>query len=195
MADKIATDFISSIKAKSRQAMDWFKSIVKKTRAAAFPASTGRSELTGDRNIGVTGRPTIGQMYLFQYDAKFKDILPYWDVWPLIFPFDYATDGFYGINLHYLPPTDRINLMLRLIKSAGAARKMDENYRLKLSYQIITSFKPARPCIKRYLFSHVQGAGFYGIGGNDWSYAASLPLHKFKGAGTGTVWGDSKKFY
>ena len=31
MADKIATDFISKIKAKSGQAIDWFKSIVKKT--------------------------------------------------------------------------------------------------------------------------------------------------------------------
>ena len=195
MADNVVTDFLSSVSAKSKQAMDWFKSIVSKTRRAAFPAATARDEIMQERNVGIDNTPKIGRLYLFQYDAKWKDILPYWDVWPLIFPFDYANDGFYGINLHYLPPNDRISLMLRLIKSAGAARKMDENYRLKLSYQIITGFKPARPCIKRYLFSHVQGAGFYGIGGNVWSYAASLPLQKFKGAGTGTVWGDSKKFY
>ena len=195
MADKVATDFISKVKAKGKQAMSWFRNVVKKTRAAAFPAATGRADIMDERNTGIQARPTIGRLYLFQYNAKWKDILPYWDVWPLIFPFDYADNGFYGINLHYLPPNDRISLMLRLIKSAGAARKMDENYRLKLSYNIITSFKPARPCIKRYLFSHVQGAGFYGIGGNDWSYAASLPLQKFKGAGTGTVWSDSKKYY
>ena len=195
MADSVVTDFLASVSAKSKQAMDWFKSIVSKTRRAAFPAKTARDEIMQERNVGIDNTPKIGRMYLFHYDAKWKDILPYWDVWPLIFPFDYATDGFYGINLHYLPPTDRINLMLRLIKSAGAARKLDENYRLKLSYQIITGFKPARACIKRYLFSHVQGAGFYGICGNDLSYAASLPLQKFKGAGTGTVWGDSKKFY
>ena len=181
MADKVATDFISSIKAKSRQAMDWFKSIVKKTRAAAFPAATGRSELTGDRNIGVTGRPTIGQMYLFQYDAKWKDILPYWDMWPLIFPFDYAKNGFYGINLHYLPPNARIDLMLRLIKAQGGSGNMSENYKLKLSYDIITKYSPAKQCIKRYLFSHVQGSGLYGISGEDWSYAAALPLQKFVG--------------
>ena len=195
MADSVVTDFLASVSAKSKQAMDWFKSIVSKTRRAAFPAATARDEIMQERNVGIDNTPKIGRLYLFQYDAKWKDILPYWDVWPLIFPFDYADNGFYGINLHYLPPNDRISLMLRLIKSAGAARKMDENYRLKLSYQIITGFKPARPCIKRYLFNHVQGAGFYGIGGNDWSYAASLPLQKFKGAGTGTVWGDSKKFY
>ena len=195
MADNVVTDFLSSVSAKSKKAMDWFKSIVSKTRRAAFPAKTARDEIMQERNVGIDNTPKIGRLYLFQYDAKWKDILPYWDVWPLIFPFDYATDGFYGINLHYLPPNDRISLMLRLIKSAGAARKMDENYRLKLSYQIITGFKPARACIKRYLFNHVQGAGFYGIAGNDWSYAASLPLQKFKGAGTKTVWADSKQFY
>ena len=181
MADKVATDFLSNIKAKSRQAMSWFKDVVKKTQRAAFPASTGRSELTGDRNIGVTGQPTIGQMYLFQYDAKFKDILPYWDVWPLIFPFDYAKNGFYGINLHYLAPNPRIDLMLRLIKAQGGSGNVDENYKLKLSYDIITKYPPAKPCIKRYLFSHVQGSGFYGISGEDWSYAAALPLQKFRG--------------
>ena len=195
MADKIATDFISSIKAKSRQAMDWFKSIVKKTQQAAFPASTGRAELTGDRNIGVTGRPTVGQMYLFQYDAKWKDILPYWDVWPLIFPFDYAKDGFYGINLHYLSPNARATLMINLIKAQGGSGNMTENYKLKLSYNIITNFPPAKPCIKRYLFSHVQGKGMYGIGGEDWSYAAALPLQKFRGATSNTVWKHSATMY
>ena len=195
MADKIATDFLSNIKAKSGEAIKWFKKIVKQTQRAAFPAATGRKEFTGDRSIGVTRKPLIGRMYLFQYDAKWKDILPYWDVWPLIFPFDYTSNGFYGINLHYLPPNDRINLMLRLIKSAGSSANVTDKYRLKLSYQIITGFKPAVPCIKRYLFSHVQGSGFYGISGTDWSYAATLPLQKFKGAGTKTIWSDSKQFY
>ena len=144
MADKVATDFLSNIKAKSREAMSWFRDIVKKTRAAAFPASTGRAELTGDRNIGVTGRPTVGQMYLFQYDAKFKDILPYWDMWPLIFPFDYAKNGFYGINLHYLPPNARIDLMLRLIKAQGGSGNMSEKCIWKIAF--FSFFEP----IKRY---------------------------------------------
>ena len=196
MADKVATDFLSNIKAKSKQAMSWFKDIVKKTQRAAFPASTGRAELTGDRNIGVTGRPTVGQMYLFQYDAKFKDILPYWDVWPLIFPFDYAKNGFYGINLHYLAPNARVDLMLRLIKAQGGSGQLgNDNYKLRLSYDIITKYPPAKPCIKRYLFSHVQGKGLYGIGGEDWSYAAALPLQRFKGASAGTVWKQSAQMY
>ena len=195
MADSVVTNFLASVSAKSKKAVEWFKDIVNKTRSAAFTTSSARNKIIKDRNIGQVKLPKIGRLYLFQYDAKMKDILPYWDVWPLIFPFDYAPNGFYGINLHYLAPKDRIKLMITLIKSAGKAGNMDENYKLKLSYNIITSFNPAKPCIKRYLFSHVQGAGFYGISGNDWSYAAALPLHKFKGAGDKTVWTDSKQFY
>ena len=192
MADKIATDFISNIKAKSKKAIEWFKKIVKDTQRTAFPASTGRKEIMTDRNIGIrTGKPIIGKMYLFQYSAKWKDILPYWDMWPLIFPFDYAKDGFYGINLHYLAPNHRTALMIRLIKAQGGGGNMNENFKLKLSYDIITKYKPALPCIKRYLFSHVQGKGLYGISGEDWSYAAALPLQKFQKESAKYVWQQS----
>ncbi len=192
MADKIATDFISKIKAKSGEAIDWFKSIVRKTQKAAFPASSGRREIMTDRNIGVEGgKPTIGQLYLFQYQAKWADKLPYWDMWPLIFPFDYAKNGFYGINLHYLPPNARAALMIRLIKAQGSGGNMNESFKLKLNYDIITKFKPAIPCIKRYLFGQVQGKGLYGISGEDWSYAAALPLQKFQKESAKYVWQQS----
>ena len=192
MADKVATDFISNIKAKSKKAIEWFKKIVQDTQRSAFPATTGRKEIMTDRNIGIrTGKPIIGKMYLFQYSAKWKDILPYWDMWPLIFPFDYAKDGFYGINLHYLAPNHRTALMIRLIKAQGGGGNMNENFKLKLSYDIITKYKPALPCIKRYLFSHVQGKGLYGISGEDWSYAAALPLQKFQKESAKYVWQQS----
>ena len=125
MADSVVTNFLASVSAKSKKAVEWFKDIVNKTRAAAFTTSSARNKIIKDRNIGQVKLPKIGRLYLFQYDAKMKDILPYWDVWPLIFPFDYAPNGFYGINLHYLAPKDRIKLMITLIKSAGKAGNMD----------------------------------------------------------------------
>ena len=68
MADKIATDFLSKVKAKGKQAMSWFRDIVKKTRYA-IPGKVGRKELMSDRNIGEFLTPKIGRMYLIQYDA------------------------------------------------------------------------------------------------------------------------------
>ena len=195
MADNVATEFISNMKAKGKEALGWFKKIIKRTQRAVIPASTGRKEILTDRNIGIDTRPIIGRMYLFQYNAKWKEKLPWWDMWPLIFPFDYAKGGFYGINVHYLPPNARADLMIRLIKANGSGGKMDERFRMKLSYNIITKFKPAIPCIKRYLFSQVMGKGFYGISGEDWSYAAALPLQKFQKASDNTVWKWSASQY
>ena len=182
MASKITTDFLKSVKAKSKEAKAWFRDIVKKTRYA-IPGATGRRELMGDRNIGEFLTPKIGRMYLFQYDAKMKDVLPYWDRFPLIFPFDETDNGFYGINLHYLPVNQRINLMTALIEAQGQkGAKFDDNYILGLSYTIIKGFTPAKKCIKRYINEGAyRKSPFYTIGGQDWSYAAALPLQKFVG--------------
>ena len=196
MADKIATDFLTNIKAKSGEAIKWFRDIVMQTRRKVLPAATGRLEFTIERSIELTRtRPTWGKMYLFQYQAKWDEKLPYWDMWPLIFPFKYTSNGFYGINLHYLAPNARAELMIRLIRAQGISGKMDENFKLKLSYDILTKFKPAIPCIKRYLYGQVQGRGLFGIGGNDWSYAAALPLQKFQKQSAKYVWTQSAQMY
>ena len=79
MADEIANSFLSSMKAKGRKAMDWFKSIARKAQRAAMPGRTGRREIMDDRNTGITSSIRIGRMYLFQYDAKWAEKLPYWD--------------------------------------------------------------------------------------------------------------------
>ena len=196
MADKIATDFLTNIKAKSGEAIKWFRDIVMQTRRKVLPAATGRLEFTRERSIELTRtRPTWGKMYLFQYQAKWDEKLPYWDMWPLIFPFKYTKNGFYGINLHYLAPNDRAALMIRLIRSQGKAGNMDENFKLFLSYKILTRFKPAIPFIKRYLYGQVHGRGVFGIGGNDWSYAAALPLQKFQKQSAKYVWSQSALMY
>ena len=44
-----------------------------------------------------------GNMYMFFYDAKLKDKLPYWDAFPLVLPFRKVPGGFFGLNLHYIP--------------------------------------------------------------------------------------------
>ena len=92
-------------------------------------------------------------------------------------------------NQHNNSSDEQVN-MRRL-----SINQLTDNYKLRLSYDIITNYPPAKPCIKRYLFSNVQGKGLYGIKGEDWSYAAALPLQKFRGASENTVWGRSKAMY
>ena len=49
MADNVATEFISSMKAKGKEALGWFKKIIKRTQRAVIPASTGRKEILTER--------------------------------------------------------------------------------------------------------------------------------------------------
>src|SRR5580765_4984034 len=59
-------------------------------------------------------RSMIGKMLFFQYDAKTKDKLPYWDMFPLAFLFKVSNNSALGINMHYLPPVERARLMMAL---------------------------------------------------------------------------------
>ena len=45
------------------------------------------------------------------YNPKHKATLPYYDLFPLVLPIQKLSDGFIGINFHYLYPKDRAILL------------------------------------------------------------------------------------
>lgn len=138
--------------------------------------------------------PGIGSMFLFRYDAKHKEDLPYWDMYPLIFPFNMTNDGFMGINMHYLPPYLRARLMDALY-SLTNNKRYDTSTKLRISYSILKSaskFRYFEPCVKRYLNNQVRSRFMY-IEPSEWDIALFLPLHQFQKASAGKVWQDSRK--
>lgn len=135
-----------------------------------------------------------GFMYLFNYDPKLKEELPYYDRYPLIFPFEKTEDGFLGMNLHYIPPIFRAKLMDNLYPLVSND-KFDETTKLKMSYNMLKSasrYKYFKPCIKRYLNSHVQSK-FLLIPANEWDIALFLPLDRFTKKSRNTVYADSRR--
>ena len=62
-------------------------------------------------------RSTIfdGILNMFLYDPKVKNKLPYYDRFPLILPNRKYSDGFLGINFHYLSMPMRMRLLDRLM--------------------------------------------------------------------------------
>ena len=76
--------------------------------------------------------PTVGNMYMFSYDPKYKNVLPYYDAHPLVFPIEFYSNGFLGINLHYLPPMARASLMSNLKKLSSDNKYNDRVDRKKL---------------------------------------------------------------
>jgi hypothetical protein len=147
-----------------------------------------------EKNASLQSSIIPGQMYMFVYDAKTKDKLPYWDRFPLIFPFDYADGGFYGINLHYLNPKLRAVVMDSLYTIVSDNR-FDDKTKIKLSYQTLKQFSNhnlIKPCIKRYLNSHVKSR-FIFINPIQWDIALWLPTEQFAGASKQKVWADSQR--
>ena len=133
-------------------------------------------------------------MYLFNYDAKHKDTLPYFDRFPLVFPFKKVKGGFYGLNLHYLPLQFRAKLMDSLYDVANNNR-YDESTRLRINYNILNSaarFRYFKPCVKHYLTPQLRSRFLY-IYPSEWDIALFLPLERFQGATKATVFKDSRQ--
>ena len=145
---------------------------------------------------GADLKPNVipGSLYMFFYDAKHKDTLPYWDRFPLVLPYKKTPGGFIGLNLHYLPYQLRVQLLDRLTYFA-TNKKMDETTRIKYSWALIdgvSKYKAAEPCIKQYLLDHVRSP-YRKINAPDWATAMLLPVESFTGANKYKVWNDSKK--
>ncbi len=138
------------------------------------------------------GPNSIGKMYFFLYDAKTKDKLPYWDRFPLIFPIELYNNGFLGINFHYISPIFRAKLMDSLYTIANN-KNYDNTMVLNISYQTLKSYarhRYFRPCVKRYLNSHVRSKFMY-INPARWDQALFLPAERFQKKAKQYVWNES----
>jgi hypothetical protein len=158
----------------SKEAIDWFEDRVR------LAGSSVRQKLLKAEN-SQRGTTVIGKMFLFKYDPKHKATLPIYDTYPLVFPIERYADGFLGLNIHYLSVPERIAFLQKLSKYATASN-LTEKSRLRLSYDLISSTQrlasQARPCIKRYLYSHVR-TKFIEIPATEWDRAAALPIELF----------------
>lgn len=179
--------------ANALHSQSWLKDLATKTTV------TPNRLMEKDRKR-FTSTPMLGSMYLFHYEPKMKNTLPYYDRFPLIFPFSNArvtgnaasSGGFYGINLHYLPIILRARLMDALFDTVNN-EKLDESTRVRVSYRILTQSSRMRyfvPCVKHYLLSQMRSK-FYTIYPNEWGTAVLLPLQRFVGASETKIWRES----
>ncbi len=133
---------------------------------------------------------SIGSMFTFSYDPKWKEKLPYYDLHPLIFVVEMSPGGFTGINLHYLSPYNRAILMDALY---GIAKKEKDMMKLQLSYRVLkgaASFSLFKPCYKKYLTNHVRSS-FLFIEPSKWDMAIMLPTARFVKQPEEVVWAAS----
>lgn len=194
--DQIAQEGLA---ARSRKSRDWLKAMVKNISmpgAAKYAfvnlpkTSLDISQFANKIKYGYV------RLFFFFYDPKTKEKLPYYDTFPLIIPIAYYPNGFLGLNLHYIHPNHRLQLLDRL-EDILTNDKYDETTKFMISYQVIkhnSRYYMARPCIKRYLFSHVRSK-FLELNADDWDTCVLLPFEEFQKASSSKVWGDSIKKY
>jgi hypothetical protein len=173
-----------------KRSRSWFD---KQVASMAKQQLTPNKVLQGNPDQLVT-RIMPGHLYMFAYDPKLKKELPYYDRFPLVFPFSKTPDGFIGLNMHYLPYQLRIALLDNLLVFRSNNR-LDETTKLKYSWQVldgVSRYKAAQPCVKQYLIGHVR-TQFRQVESKDWATAMLLPVERFVGASKQEVWAESRK--
>lgn len=173
----------------SKQSNAWFKDKVR-----VMGGQRTRNEILRDANKARQFRatPRPGYMYTFVYDALHKDTLPYFDAFPLILMIGPAEGGFYGLNLHYLPPKARAIMFDELLKVVNN-NKYDDRTKFQISYKLLSSsarYKLFKPCFKHYLMGQMQSR-LVMIPASEWEAALFLPTAHFQGAKNSQVWSDS----
>jgi len=195
IAQKIANPFKSIRNAKAidpnagYNSYSWMQSQVKRL------GSLGRNpaQLMGS-NVKFTRKISMGSMYLFNYNAKHKDTLPFWDMFPLVIPFSPANGGFLGLNIHYLPYSLRVALLEKLF-DFSTSDSLNAETKMLFSWGMVSSaarYRGVESCVKHYLLNHVNSNFMY-VDPRDWYTAAMMPLDRFVGAGKGTVWKNSMR--
>ena len=162
--------FRAGITPRTKESIAWFKD-----KAGKLGKVTGGTIFNQEQiKLKDSLRNPVGNMYMFYYNAKHRATLPYFDAFPLVVITQMAEGGFYGLNLHYLPPTTRAKALNALLGGDGLPSKY---------------FKPT---IHRYLTTQVRSR-FALIDKPEWEIATFLPAAQWRGAGQGKIYSDSRR--
>ena len=167
----------------SPRSTDWFRD-----KIAEF-GKPGALDLIRDGKRSRT--PFYGRLNMFFYDPKLKAKLPYYDRFPLVLPLERYSDGFLGINFHYLPIPLRIRLLDRLVDFSSNT-KFDESTKLNVNYTGVKDIRLVKPTLHRYLSGRVK-TDFRRIDADEFTVATLLPVQRFSKASAAEVYRDSRK--
>ena len=179
--------FRAGITPRTKESRDWFRNKIKNLR------SIKRDALMKEEPLQQTAQETIGSMYMFFYDPKHKDTLPYYDTFPLVIVVGPAEGGFYGLNLHYLPPILRAKMLDALMETSASNKTDDAKFAINYKkLQSIAKLRYYEPCFKHYLTAHVKSK-FAEVPQPEWEIATFLPTAQFRKANSQKVYYDSRQ--
>ena len=128
-------------------------------------------------------RVSLGDLFCYYYNPKYRKTLPYYDMFPMIMLLSAEKETFLGINFHYLRPKWRAILLDRVTAKIGGGIP---------KWSKLRKIKQIAPTIKRYRFDHIMRK-VVPIEENEQEIAIFLPTERFKKASRTQVWADSKR--
>ena len=170
--------FRAGITPRTSQSREWFRNKMSTIK------QINRAKLMKEEPIQIKNRQVVGSMFMFFYDPKHKETLPYYDSFPLVIVLKPAEGGFLGLNLHYLPPVLRAKFLDALLEVTNNKR-YDDTTKFKLTYNALqqaAKMKYFKPCIKHYLTDHVRSR-FAMVQAPEWEIAVFLPTADFNSQG------------
>ena len=180
--------FRAGVTPRTKESREWFRKKIRNLK------NINRESLMKEDPLKQTTEEIVGSMYMFFYDPKHKETLPYYDTFPLVVVVGPAEGGFYGLNLHYLPPILRAK-MLDALMDITTNKKYNDSTRFKMSYELLArtaKLKYFKPCFKHYLNEHVKSK-FAMVPAPEWEIATFLPTAKFEKASINAVYKDSRQ--
>lgn len=180
--------FRKGITPRTAESRDWFRKKAQQLRRV------NRRQLMQSEPLQLQSRFAPGAMAMFFYQPKTRDKLPYYDSFPLTIIVDKAEGGFYGMNLHYLPPVLRAKFLDSLLDNTNN-KYYDEKTRFAVNYNYLkrsARMKYFKPCFKHYLTEHVRSR-FAMVPAPEWEIATFLPTADWQKAGANKVYADSRK--
>ena len=179
-----------TIGAETRRSAQWFRDKIKgikgdlRNRFSSTNAAKFYREAEDKVNPNVMKRrANLGDIFCYYYNPKYRNELPYYDMFPMIMLIGTDQDTFTGLNFHYLPPKFRAILLDRVNAKVG---------RGIINWKKISKIPQVAPTVKRYRFDHIMRK-VVPIEENEQEIAIFLPLERFRKASKSSVWADSRR--
>ena len=178
-----------TVKKEVERSAQWFQDKIKglkgtvKNRFSSTNAAKFYRESEKIQDTVFRRRVSLGDLFCYYYNPKYRNILPYYDMFPMIMLLSAEKETFLGINFHYLRPKWRAILLDRVHAKIGSGLP---------KWSKLRQIKQIAPTVKRYRFDHIM-LKVVPIEEDEQEIAIFLPTEKFKKAGKAKVWSESER--
>lgn len=130
----------------------WFREKIRNYKSGVYDEEIyGKNSYAGMTVRGFNVN-YLGQICIFHYDAKYREVLPIWDRYPLSLIYNEDRLHYYGLNFHYVPPIIRFTILESLVNEVRFLPN-DKAY-FVATYEKMKKLQTIRymkPCFKTYL--------------------------------------------